>query len=361
MDCPVLPELEFSDWGGMLLEKMKGKRIPLGGIFELTNRCNLKCVHCYINESAGDRVAQSNELTTTQVKNVIDQMADAGVLFLTLTGGDVLVRSDFAEIYSHTKQRGMLISLFTNGTLLTPKIADLLAEMKPFSIEITMYGASEEIYEQVTGISGSYKRFRNGINLLLERKLPLLLKAFIVTINSHELMAMKSLAESLGLEFRFDNIIFPRLDGNTQPLNYQISLEEIIAQDNQDPERRNEWQKAGDAVTGQLVRAENVFTCSAGVRSFHIDSQGKMSICTMVRKPAYDLKQVSFQEAWSQLGLLRTQKRKLKTICETCEIGELCSQCPGWSQIVHGDYETPVKFVCAIAHKRPEQIKNNRV
>lgn len=361
MDCPVLPDLEFSEWGGILLAKLKGQRVPLGGIFELTERCNMKCLHCYINQPAGSRIEQSAELSTAEVKALIDQMADAGCLFLTLTGGEVLLRSDFSEIYVHAKQRGMLISLFTNGTLITPQIADLLADVRPFSIEITLYGATAETYEKVTQNPGSYARCRAGIDLLLARKLPLLLKAFILTVNSHELDEMKKLSESLGVEFRFDNMIFPRLDGDSQPVNYQIPLQEIIRQDDEDPLRREDWKKSSELVTGKMVRSENVFTCSAGLRSFHLDSKGNMSICIMVRRPSYDLRQVSFLEAWERLGALRLQKRQRVTPCQTCTIGELCSQCPGWSQFVHGDEETPVSFVCELAHLRPEQMKKYRV
>jgi radical SAM protein with 4Fe4S-binding SPASM domain len=357
MDNFFCPELDLSEWGETLKAQLQGRRYPLGGVFELTERCNLACVHCYINQPAANQVARTKELTTNQVKGILDQMTDAGCLFLLFTGGEVLLRPDFSEIYQYAKQKGMLISLFTNGTLLTRRIADLLADMRPRSIEITLYGATQETYEKVTRVPGSYARCRGGIELLLERGLPLLLKAVLMTINRHELSAMRSLAEQLGVQFRYDGMLWPRVDGDKAPFEYQLSLDEMIELDRQDPERQQEWKRVAELFGGQMVRAEYVYSCRAGVQSFNIDSAGYISICTMSRKPSYNLRYTSFQEAWELLGSLRQEKRRLNTDCRTCTIGGLCLQCPGWSQAIHGDNETPVDFVCKLAHLRSAEFQ----
>ena len=124
--------------------------------------------------------------------------------------------------------------------------------------------------------------------------------------------------------------------------------------DLENPKRVEEWKLQADLFKGQQVRNEYVISCGAGLRSFHIDSNGLMASCTMVRKPAYNLLEVSFKEAWEKLGDLRKMKRHVKTVCQTCTAGPLCSQCPGWSQLIHGDYETPVDYVCEIGMLRAE-------
>ncbi len=357
MDFSVCPELDLSEWGETLLEQLHGRRYPLGGVFELTERCNLACVHCYINQPAANQVARTRELTTLQVKDILDQMADAGTLFMLFTGGEVLLRSDFPVIYRHARQRGMLVSLFTNGTMLTRRIADLLADMRPRSIEITLYGATQETYEKVTRVPGSYAQCRRGIDLLLERGLPLLLKAVLMTANHHELPGMRALAEQLGTQFRYDGMLWPRLDGSQAPFDYQLSLEEMIALDRDDPERQQELTRVAKLFGGKMVRAEYIYSCRAGLQSFNIDSAGRMGICTMSRQPSYNLLYTTFQEAWQCLGTLRQQKRKLDTDCRTCTIGGLCLQCPGWSRAVHSDNETPVDFVCKLAKMRTAEIQ----
>jgi radical SAM protein with 4Fe4S-binding SPASM domain len=352
VDCPTCPELNLDIWGEALLAPLQGRRYPLGGTLELTERCNLACVHCYINQPATGQAARARELTAAQVSKILDQMADAGCLFLLFTGGEVLLRPDFPEIYRHAKQRGMLVSIFTNGTLLTPRIADMLAASRPFSVEITLYGATPRTYERVTQVPGSYARCRRGIELLLQRGLPLILKAVLVTTNRHELPDMRAIAEQLGVKFRYDGMLWPRLDGGQQPFDYRLSPQEMIALDSEDPERQHQWDHVAESFSGQLVRAEYVYSCGAGLRSFHVDSAGRLSACTMARRPAHDLLRMSFRESWESLGVLRQQRRRQDTACRTCTVGALCSQCPGWSQAVHGDDETPVAFVCELGRLR---------
>jgi radical SAM protein with 4Fe4S-binding SPASM domain len=357
MEFLSCPEVEIADWVVELRAPLQGRRYPLSGTLELTERCNLTCVHCYINQPSANRAAQARELTTIQAKGILDQIADAGCLTLLLTGGEPLIRTDFPEIYQHAKQRGMLITFFTNGTLITPRIADLLADMRPFTIEISLYGATQETYESVTQVTGSYARCRKGIDLLLDRGLPLRLKSVVLTTNRHELNEMSDLADQLGVKFRYDGMLWPRLNGEQQPFNYQISAQEMIALDQIIPEKQEAWQQLARSGSGQPVRAEYVYNCGAGLWGFHIDCAGKLSICTMSRSPTFDLLQMSFQEAWEALGSLRNEKRQLETVCQTCKVGVLCFQCPGWSQAVHGDNETPVDFVCELGHLRAAQIQ----
>ncbi len=356
MDCPNFQETNLSEWSEVLVGPLNGGRYPLSGTLELTDRCNLGCVHCYINQPAANRAIKSRELNTAQVKQILDQIAEAGCLFLLLTGGEMLLRPDFPEIYRYVHQKGILVTLFTNGTLITPQIADLFSEYRPRSIEITLYGASSETYEEVTQVKGSYARCIQGIQLLLERKLPLNLKSVLITTNLHELEQMKNLAKELGVKYRYDSLLWPRLDGCKEPRSFQVPIEQIIEMDFSEPDRRQEWERIAGMFFNQNVRSEYVYSCGAGLRSFHIDSFGKMSICTMVRSSSFDLLQMTFQEAWEQLGKLRELKRQLETPCRTCTLGGLCNQCPGWSQAVHGDDETPVDFVCQLAHQRAERV-----
>ena len=355
MVCPSYPEIDIAEWGELLEEQLQGKRYPLSGTIELTERCNLSCVHCYINQPGNSPAARSVELTTDQVKDIIDQVAAAGCLFLTITGGEPLLRTDFAEIYRHAKHNGLLINLFTNATMVSAPIADLLAELPPRAIDITLYGATPHTYERVTRLPGSFQKAIQGIRLLVERDLPVHLKSVLLTINAHELPEMRALSEELGFEFRFDSLLWPRIDGSTTPLHYQLPLEEVLRLDQQDPERFAEIARVVEAFGGQVLRDQSVYGCGAGYRSFHIDSAGQMSICAMSRTHTFDLTRFGFDECWEQLGSIRQQKRTQQSPCLTCTEAQLCTQCPGWSQAVHGDDETVVEFVCDLARMRVGQ------
>ena len=135
--------------------------------------------------------ARRRELSKEEHFRVLDQLVEMGCFWILYTGGEIFARKDFLEIYTYAKKKGFLITLFTNGTIMTEEIADYLAEWPPFAIEITLYGRTRETYEALTVIPGSYDRCLRGIKLLKERGLPLKLKTVATSINKHEVLAMR--------------------------------------------------------------------------------------------------------------------------------------------------------------------------
>ncbi len=362
MDCDSFQTIDLEEWGRILSAPLEGGRYPLSATFEPTARCNMNCVHCYINKPPKDQAARQRELSTEQIKSIIDQMVDAGVLFLTLTGGEPLLRRDFVEIYTYARRKGLLVILFTNGTMITEEIADLLKDIRPFNVEISLYGATQQVYEAVTRIPGSYAKCMRGINLLLERGIPLTLKSELMTLNYHELPAMKALAEQMNVNFRYDGLLWPRLDGTSEfPRKVQLPLETLVAFDSNDSERQESVGKEIERLKDLKTRDERVFSCGAGLRNFHVDSEGRMSICIMVRQPSYSLLEVPLMEAWQQIGELRNLKRTMLSPCLSCKKNMFCSQCPGWSQAIHGNMETVVEFVCNHGELRSMSALNTQL
>ena len=228
MDCQSLPEMDIGEWGEHLNTQLKGQRYPLSATFEITERCNFNCVHCYINQSAANKTARAEELTTQQIKAILDQIVDSGCLFLTLTGGEPLLREDFPQIYRYAKGKGMLVKIFSNAALISPAIIELFTELPPKDIDITLYGATSEIYQQVTRTAYSYERVMGAIEQLISHQLPFSLKTMVLTLNRHELNSLRQFSENLDRRFRYDSTIWPRLDGSLEPQNYQLSLEDKI-------------------------------------------------------------------------------------------------------------------------------------
>jgi len=174
--------LSYGEFSLALHQKVADQRVPIAGAIEVTRRCPLRCVHCYNNLPLGDQEAARNELTYEEHCRIVDEISDAGCLWLLYTGGEIFLRRDFLDIYTYAKKKGLIVSLFTNGVLLTPEVADRLVEWRPFSIEITLYGRTEETYERITGIPGSFERCMRGIRLLLARGLPLELKTMAMSL-----------------------------------------------------------------------------------------------------------------------------------------------------------------------------------
>lgn len=352
MDCPSNTGLELDGWGERVASKLFGKRYPLSAVIELTERCNLRCVHCYINQPVNDPYQKQAELSADQFKHVIDKITQAGTLYVCFTGGEILLRDDFAEIYIHAIKSGLLVTLFTNATLLTPRIADTLAAYRPGIVDITLYGATRETYEKVTGVRGAFDACMRGIRLLREREIKVGLKTVVLTLNQTELAQMQAFAAATGAHFRYDGSLWPRLDGDLSPRKFQIPAEDLLALDFNDEERRQAWQEQANLAKASNLRADYIYACGAGMHSYGINSRGEMTICGMVQKPVYNLLEVSFTEAWEQLGKLRLKKRQKPSLCETCGLGGLCTNCPGLSQAANGDDESPEEFICTLAHMR---------
>jgi radical SAM protein with 4Fe4S-binding SPASM domain len=317
---------------------------------DITSHCNLRCVHCYI-----PRPQQGQELNYHEICGIIDQIVDEGCLWFLITGGEPLVRPDFLDIYAYAKNKGLLITLFTNGTLIDSRIADYLAEFPPFKVEITLYGMTPETYERVTGVPGSFKRCLRGIELLKEHGVPLALKTMVMTINKHELYQMKDYAEQMELGFRADPLIMKRLDSSDGPDEVRLSCEEVVALDTGDEIHVNEWHRLWNRIKGPY-NTERLFTCGAGLNGFHINSTGGLQVCNMVNEPGYSLRKGTFREGYELFPKILNQKRTRYSPCSECKIRSLCNQCPAWGITEHGDAEKEAVYLCQIAHLRAEAL-----
>jgi radical SAM protein with 4Fe4S-binding SPASM domain len=356
VDCGI-PQLRYGEFSQWIQKKAISGRIPIQGNVEVTARCNLNCKHCYINVPAHDKSALARELSSQQWYGIMGQLVDEGCLWLLLTGGEPFLRPDFFDIYTYAKQKGLLVTIFSNGTLITPPIADYLADWRPFSIEITLYGYTRETYEQVTGVPGSYDRCMRGIRLLIERDLPLKLKTMAFLINKHEIGEMKRFAEEeLGVEFKFDAMINPRIDYSKKPLRLRLTPEEVVQLDLKDPKRMAEWKRFAEQFIGLAHSPEcwnEAYHCGAGLNSFAIDPYGRLSACLLSFFESYDLRKGSFKEGWGTF-LLNVRKKEINhlTKCTACELKALCGMCPANAELENQDSETPVDFLCQVAHLR---------
>ncbi|HEX9637035.1 MAG TPA: radical SAM protein [Acidobacteriota bacterium] len=352
--------LSYAEFSRRVHSQVVAERVPINGSIEVTRRCPLECAHCYNNLPMSDRAARKRELTLDEHRRILDQIGAAGCLWLLYSGGEIFARKDFLDIYTHAKRQGFIITLFTNGTLITPKIADHLAVWRPFAIEITLYGHTRETYERLTGIPGSHARCRRGIELLLERGLPLKLKTVAVSINRHEIWDMQRFAAGLGVEFKFDSLINPRIDCSQSPLAVRLQPEEVVELDLQDPTRVDEYRALAERVRAGAAAppSDEVYHCGGGVHSFAIDPEGKLSICVLSHVDKYDLRQGSFADGWgSFLRKVRQKKISRPTKCVACRLKAICGMCAANGELENGDPEAPVDFLCQTAHLRAHTFR----
>jgi radical SAM protein with 4Fe4S-binding SPASM domain len=351
----------YSEFSHTLHKHFGNKRVPLEVSLEVTRRCPLDCQHCYNNLPMGDLAARNQELTKEEYFALLTELADMGVIWLLFTGGEIFARKDFLEIYAFANKKGFLVTLFTNGILINEKIADYLREVPPFAIEITLYGRTKQTYEALTQLPGSYERCLRGIYLLLERGLPLKLKTVGTKINGHEVVTMREFAEEeLGVEFKFDSLINPRIDCSQSPVAVRLSPEEVVALDMHwaklAAEHRKNLEREMAGPPPSTDRA--VYSCGGGIKSFAIDPNGKMSICVLSHQDTYDIRRGSVRQGWDEFLLKVRQKQRAQapSKCVQCRIRSVCSMCPANGELENGDPESPVEFLCEVAHLRARAL-----
>lgn len=293
-------------------------RRPDGVTFELTYGCNLRCLHCY---NPTHRVLP-HELTTSEVCSILDQITDLGVLNVTFTGGEPAVRPDIVQILRHARSRGLMIQLLTNATRITPSFAELLGEVGITRINVSIYGASESTYERMTGISGSYALFLQGLRCLAVSRLPVTVRMPVTTVNQEEVSASRALVEDHGFKFQYCLDLMPRTDGDCTPLKYRLSPEDKHRIDHtllSPPE---------DGVVEDTCGSSSSFIeCACGKSHFAITPYGEMNLCVAFPIPKYNLREGSVKEGWEVLK--HTVDRAAPTInyeCPTCEVRPHCRQ-----------------------------------
>jgi radical SAM protein with 4Fe4S-binding SPASM domain len=300
---------------------------------------------------------------------IFREAAELGALTIRVTGGEPLLREDFAELYLYARRLGLTVSLYTNARRITPELADLLARVPPLErIEVTVYGMHEETYEAVTRVPGSYAGFRRGVALLLEKKVPFVVKGAILPPNRGELDEFESWAATLPWMERSPpcSMFFDRRarrdseEKNRRIGALRLSPEEGVAFLARKPESyRREMARFCDRFTGPP--GDRLFACGAG-RGGCVDAYGVLQPCMLVRHPgvAYDLKGGSLREALGEVFPLLRERRSVNpeylARCARCFLKGLCEQCPGKSWAEHGTLDTPVEYLCRVAHAQARYL-----
>ena len=366
MTKKMVSAIEIQDFP--LWDKMKTKKGLFYFDLEITARCNCNCRHCYINLPAGDKKAQKEELSVEEIDVIAREAVDLGAIWCLITGGEPLLRKDFSEIYMSLKRKGLLVSVFTNATLITEKHADMFKVYPPRDIEVSVYGITKKTYEKITRIRGSFEAFQNGLNLLRESGVRVRLKAMALRSNIHELSQIAEFCEKITKDFfRFDPLLHKRFDGNPERNREiqaeRLSPEEIVALERADPARFESLQAACDRLidpgTAHAHQGCNhLFHCGAGKESLCVSFDGKLRLCSSLWHPSclYDLRQGSLRDAWlnfvHQVRDMRSDREEFLENCQRCSLINLCLWCPAHSYLETGEMDTVVDYFCQVAHAR---------
>jgi len=360
--------LKYSEFVKDIIENgiVMGK--PVSGFFELTSRCNLRCKMCYICGQEDHKSLMGRELSAVQWIDLGRQARDAGLLYLTLTGGEILMRKDFMEIYEALSKMGLLITLYTNATLINDDILQLLTKYPPLRVSISVYGASPDTYGKVTGHPEAYEKTIKNIRKLKAAGIILQLKTTVIKYNKDDFQQLAELARTMGLNMGIVNYISPRREGiGTDPLANRLEpmdlakyekdanscmkrLYELYGKEKEDAlivddimsdDNLESFRKIADMSTVE----KTAFRCTAGKCAFWLSWEGKLFPCGLLSEVYSEPLKKGFDEAWVDLRELCRGIPSCKE-CESCSSYDKCMICPARRKLETGSFEKSAPYLC---------------
>lgn len=342
------------------------KRIPFSFELEITARCNNNCKHCYINLPINDHEAMQNELTLNELKEILNDAITLGALWCKITGGEPLLRKDFPDIYLLLKKKGVMVSVYTNGTLISEEHIKLFKEYPPGIIEITVYGSTKETYEKVTRKPGSFEAFKKGVNLLRNSGIKPRLKAMVLRTNIHEIESISQYCKKFTKDFyRFDPFLHLRYDRdpirNKDILSERFSPEEIIELEKNDSDRHRILQKTCKTLFHDKLshyQCNHLFRCGAGRIFYSIGHNGYVRVCPALWHPEtiFDLRKFTLKDCWnnliSRIVDIKSDKKEFVDNCRDCSLFDICLWCPANAFLEEGEMDTHIDYFCKLAHAR---------
>ena len=356
---------QFSLW-----QKAKKARTLLSLAIEITPRCNNNCVHCYINQPERDSLSVHNELSLEKWTDIIDSACEMGALWLLISGGEPLLRDDFSDIYIYAKKKGLLVSVFTNASLISKEHVSLFKTFPPRSLEITVYGVSNLVHNRVTQ-AGLFNKTMAGIRLLKKESIPITLKAIALKSNYCEINQIYDYCKSNSdRPVRIDSLLHLRYDNdpekNRKILSQRLSPDRIIEIDKIDHMKCDAIRRKCTIVANTHQNANDqikMLRCSAGINSCCISFDGIFKLCTSLNnnRYTYDLKNGTLQEAWEVFTptIRNISLSNLKDIkkCFSCDIEQLCAHCAAIDDLEGVSDHDHLPYYCDVAKMRLVQFK----
>lgn len=339
-----------------LHSKAREKGIPISGTFEITGRCNFNCKMCYVHNSDCNKM-KASELPAEWWINLGKKAVEAGMVFLLITGGEPLLRDDFAEIYTELSKMGCIISLNTNGYLINEKIKELFKKYPPNRVNVSIYGSDDDAYERFTGTRG-FSRVIKNIKELREIGIDARFNCSITPDNRDDMENIFNVCKELEFHVKTTPYMFPqiRVNGVHGENENRLSAEEAAEcrvgwsklnySSEEFASRATAMKKKIDEFLGKEYSdnpAEGVM-CRAGGTCFWVNKEGKMSACGMIDQ-TFDINSMGFDEAWNKVkGFV--SEISLPKECSNCAYRHLCNVCAAACYAETGDFSKKPEYIC---------------
>ena len=365
-------EHSFNSYMDYLHQKAGEQGVPIFATFELTSRCNFNCKMCYIHNSDCNK-NKSLELSTKQWLKIAEDAKNAGVVFLLLTGGELLLRDDFAELYTAFCEMGFVVYINTNASLITEDIFALFDEYPPSRLNISLYGGSGDAYKDICGVD-SFEKVIANIKRLKAMDIEVRISCTLTRYNEKEAERIIELSKELDCEVRSTTYIYPKVrregfsvddaDDRLPPAE-AASLMLRTEKAKRDDETFLKFCKSAlksfeqsEKNTFEVTEKRLEMRCRAGRTCFWVDWQGNMSSCGMITQKSINLPETPFEKAWNKVRE-NTKKVRMPEKCVNCKYRILCNICAAKTISETGRSDIAPQYACEYC--RQAEILINKI
>lgn len=355
-----------------ILEEMP-ERNPVNGTFELTIRCNLHCKMClFRHDDSENPEIMAKELTTEQWIDMARQAAEAGTMNLLITGGEPMLRPDFCEIWEGIYKQGFIITLYTNATLVTPKIMETLKKCPPHKIGVTIYGTTPGTYQNVCGAAKAFEQMITGIHSLLQLPSQIEFRMTVIQENKNDVIPIEQFVRKEFGENHsviMSSIVYRSVrDACTDVDSCRLSPQELAALN-----QKHIQEMARNALEGKIdvdqfqinyVRKKkqpecqsaelSLFGCRAGMSQYTVTWAGKLLGCQLLGLFSTDVLESGFRNAWEQYPY-KVKLPPENLTCKTCDVADYCQKCSAFCYAETGQLNGCSKYIYLNAHAQKEK------
>lgn len=348
-----------------LVMKATLANIPIGGTFELLPLCNMNCDMCFIrlNKNEMDKIGRLR--TADEWLRIAEEMRKAGTLFVLLTGGEPFLYPEFIKLYKGLRKLGMIITINTNGTLITEEIAQTLGQDKPRRVNVTLYGACNETYEKLCHNPYGFDQTIRRIELLLKYHIDIKLNGSIVPLNQHEIHQLQDIADKYHLYMKMDTYMYPSSRERLHSFNDDSRLTakeaarksiEIKLRQYNSEEFHEYKQYIFNNISDNEICEDCSLSCRAGKSSFWITWYGQMTSCIFLKNIGINVFENGFDKSWTYLV------EHMKTVhmpkkCMTCQKKKICPTCGASALLESGTFEKEPKYLCEYTEEIINQLR----
>ena len=289
---------------------------------------------------------------------IMNEIKNAGALFLNLTGGEVFAHPQFERIYNYAVKKGFVITVLSNASLLDQRIRDILKNNPPRKIEITIYGITPAIFRNVTNSNRLPEEILSNILQLKKDGHNILLKMMVLKENRSDFQLVKDFAAKNDIPFQYDISVLPTLSGDQNVMAHQLSVDEAISLELEDgTDRINNWKRR---IENYSFDRNKKFSCGCGHFSYTISADLFLKRCNFITDEQNNtsLNKHSFTEIWSKWNENNIPLFKYEE-CRACEYQPLCDVCPSISFMLGSESDGRVKRQCELAKARYRLVKEH--